>query len=309
MPLHPEYQAMLSQMAEVGGPSLTEVPIQAARDMMKLAQPARADIDVGDVTNMKVEGPVGAIPIRVYSPASPGPYPIVFMFHGGGWVIGDLDTADCQSREVCRGADVLVVSVDYRLAPEHKFPAAAEDCYAVLNHVEMLAERFGGDPERIAVAGDSAGGNLAAVTAQMARDLGGPKLRFQLLVYPVTDGANTEYPSMVENAEGYMLTSEAMTWFWDHYCSVEERTNPYASPNVAEDLTGLPPGLVQTAEFDPLRDEGEAYGHRMIEAGNQIDIKRYDGFIHGFFGHSQVLPATRIAMQDACSALKEALSE
>ena len=308
MPLHPEYQALLAQLAELDGPPLSEMPVEAAREMFRVAQPIREDLELAQITNTEVAGPAGSIPIRVYQPATDGPHPLVFMFHGGGWVIGDLDTADGQSREVAIGADVVVISVDYRLAPEHRFPAAAEDCYAVVCDAERLAAEFNGDTSRIALAGDSAGGNLAAVVAQMVRDQGGPELRFQLLVYPVTDGVNLERPSYEENAEGYMLTKESMEWFWSEYCvEAEDRTNPYASPLLANNLSDLPPALVQTAEFDPLRDEGEAYGRALGNARNQVEIKRYDGFIHGFFAHSAQLPSTAIAMQDACTALKEAL--
>lgn len=309
MSLHPEYQAMLQQLADVGGPSLTEMSVVAAREMMRMGQPPRPDVKVGKVLDSAVEGPNGTVPIRVYVPLSSGPYPMIFMFHGGGWVIGDLDTADGQSREVCLGTDSIVISVDYRLAPENKFPAAPEDCFAVVLAHEELAAKYNGDVKRMAVAGDSAGGNLAAVVALMARDRQGPELSFQLLVYPVTDGVNKHYPSLESNAEGYMLTTEGMTWFWDHYCSVKDRSHAYASPVLADDLSNLPPALVLTAEYDPLRDEGEAYGERLKQAGNDVTIKRYDGFIHGFFGHSLALPSTKGAMNDACSALKEALTQ
>ena len=306
MPLHPEYQAMLQQLASAEGPSINDVPVAAAREMMRVAQPPRPDIAVGNVSNDSISSEQGSIPIRVYTPPSDGPYPLIFMFHGGGWVIGDLDTADGQSREVCLGTDSVVVSVDYRLAPEDRFPAAPDDCFAVVSAYKQLAQKYHCDESRVAVAGDSAGGNLAAVVSLMVRDLGGPELRFQLLVYPVTDGIGS-YPSQKENAEGYLLTSASMNWFWDHYCDVQDRSNPYVSPILASDLSGLPPTLIQTAEFDPLRDEGEAYGARLANAGVPTDVKRYDGFIHGFFSHVSVIPSRDGAMQDACKALREAL--
>ena len=231
------------------------------------------------------------------------------MFHGGGWVIGDLDTADRQSREVCRGTGALVVSVDYRLAPEHRFPAAAEDCYAATRWAAEHASDHEGDATRLAVAGDSAGGNLAAVVAQMARDRGGPRLVFQLLVYPVTDGVDNDWPSYRDNGDGYLLTTAAMGWFWNHYApSAADRRNPYASPLKAESLAGLPPALVMTAEFDPLRDEGEAYARALATAGVDAELVRYDGFIHGFFSHTGTIPATRKAMEKACNALSAAFA-
>lgn len=308
MPLHPEYQAMLQQLTEAGGPSLSEMSVVAAREMMRMGQPPRPDVVVGDVIDTVVEKSSGNIPIRVYKPSSSGPFPLIYMFHGGGWVIGDLDTVDSQCREVCLGTNAVVISVDYRLAPESKFPAAADDCYAVVLRYEDHASQYNGDLNRIAVAGDSAGGNLAAVVALMVRDNGGPALRFQLLVYPVTDGVNKHYPSLKDNAEGFMLTTDGMKWFWDHYCPIEDRSNAYASPIFAKDHSNLPPALIMTAEFDPFRDEGEAYGECLRKAGNDVVVKRYDGFIHGFFSHSLVLPSTKSAMNDACNALKEALT-
>ncbi|MYA18087.1 MAG: alpha/beta hydrolase [Gammaproteobacteria bacterium] len=303
MPLNPGYEEMLSQLAAMGGPSLAEVPVEMGREMFRAMQGEAQEIEVGTVTDVVA----GNVPARVYRPRGDGPFPVVMMFHGGGWVIGDLDTADCQSREICRGVDALVISVDYRLAPEHRFPRAAEDCYAATVWAADHAGEHDGIPGSLAVAGDSAGGNLAAVVAQMARDRGGPALAFQLLVYPVTDGVNFDTPSYRDNADGYLLTAEAMHWFWDHYApSPDDRRNPYASPLVAGDLTALPPALVMTAEYDPLRDEGEAYAGALAKAGVDARSIRYDGFIHGFFAHTRAIPDTRVAMSDACSALRAA---
>src|SRR5213078_1916119 len=200
----------------------------------------------------------------------------------------------------------LVVSVDYRLAPEHRFPAAPEDCYAATRWLAEHAGSLGGDKGRIAVGGDSAGGNLAAVVALMARDRGGPKLAFQLLVYPATD-TDFETRSYRENSEGYFLTRADMVWFWNHYAPRDEdRRNPYAAPLRAASLRGLPPALVITAEFDPLRDEGEAYGARLRDAGNQVLVKRYPGMIHGFFGMGTLLTQARTATKEAAGALRAA---
>lgn len=308
MPLHEQYEVFLQQIAALSNPPLHEVPVETAREMFRTAQPPRPDIRVHSVVDTEVPGPDGNIPVRVYSPGSRGPYPIAVMYHGGGWVIGDLDTADIQSRLVCNGSDAIVVSVDYRLAPENRFPAAAEDSYAALLAVEGLAEEFGGNSRAVAVVGDSAGGNLAAVVAQMAHLRKGPELVFQLLVYPVTDGTGTRYLSYTENAEGYLLTAEAMRWFWDQYCPIEQRADYRASPICADDLAGLPPALVMTAEFDPLRDEGNAYGQILKEAGVETTIRCYEGFIHGFFSHSQIIPCTQVAMDDAVAALKKAFT-
>ena len=307
MPLHPEYELLLKQMAEVGGPALSEMPVEQGREMYRMMQPENPTLEVGSVQAQQIPGAAGDIPIRIYTPDGEGPSPIVLMFHGGGWVIGDLVTADAQSREVCRGADAIVISVDYRLAPEHKFPAAADDCFAALKRAYANAQHFGGDSTRLAVAGDSAGGNLAAVVAQMAKEAG-PDLRFQLLVYPATDGSRFDTESYIANADGYMLTLDSMRWFWDHYADAEQRLDPRASPLLAKDLSGLPPAMIMTAEYDPLRDEGEAYGARLANAGVIVETIRYDGFIHGFFAQTQTVSATRPAMQKACDALKSALN-
>jgi acetyl esterase/lipase len=308
MPLHPQYEAMLAQLASAGGPALTDMPVSAGREMYRMMQPVATDIEVGKVENRTVSGPGGAIPVRIYTPKGTGPFPIFMNFHGGGWVIGDLDTADSQCRDVCNLAQCVVVSVDYRLAPEHRFPAAAEDCYAATAWAAREAKALNGDANRLAVGGDSAGGNLAAVVSLMARDRNGPKLVFQLLVYPVTD-ARFDTPSYRTNADGYLLTRTAMEWFWNHYAPTEkDRTNPYAAPLAAKDLTKLPPAMVLTAEFDPLRDEGEAYAKRLKEAGVRTEMIRYDGLIHGFFAMTRAVPAGRPGMEKACEALRRAFA-
>ena len=303
MPLDPAYDTLLRQLAAVDGPPLTELPIAAGREMFRAMQAGAPEIEVVRVTDVTA----GTVPVRIYRPTGDGPFPVVMMFHGGGWVIGDLDTADCQSREVCRGVEALVISVDYRLAPEHPFPAAAEDCYAATLWAASNAGDHDGNPALLALAGDSAGGNLAAVVAQMLRDRGGPGVVFQLLVYPVTDGVHFDRASYRDNAEGYLLTAESMRWFWDHYVpTAQDRHNPYASPLLATDLSALPPALVMTAQFDPLRDDGEDYARALAAAGVDARFIRYDGFIHGFFAHTRTVDATREAMSAACAALRSA---
>jgi acetyl esterase len=229
---------------------------------------------------------------------------VLVYFHGGGWVLGGLETHDGVCRGLANGAACVVVSVDYRLAPENKFPAAAEDCYAAAAWVAKHAPVIGGDPRRIAVGGDSAGGNLSAVVALMAGDRQGPELSLQLLVYPVTDSA-CDTPSYRENAEGYLLTRDAMAWFWNHYVRDDrDRINPHAAPLRAGNVAGTPPALVITAEFDPLRDEGEAYARRLEAAGVPVTLTRYDGMIHGFFGMTMVMDKARAAMHEATMALR-----
>jgi acetyl esterase len=295
-------------MAALGAPPFEEMTVEQAREailgMRELAGPPE---EVAKVEDRTIPGPSGVqIPFRIYTPSGQGPLPVLAYFHGGGWVIGNLETVDAPCRALANGAGCVVVSVDYRLAPEHTFPAAAEDCYAATRWVAEHAAELGGDPRRIAVGGDSAGGNLAAVVSLMARDRGGPALVFQLLVYPVTD-YSYDTPSYQENAEGYLLTRGAMVWFWDHYLSGgQDGRHPHASPLRAESLANLPPALVITAEYDPLRDEGEAYAKRLEQAGVPVTLTRYPGMIHGFFQMGGVLEGGRRAITQAAEALRSA---
>ncbi len=309
MALDPQVRALLDQMAAIGGPPIYELSAQEARQSSAaLAAMQGAPEAVAKVENFKLPGPSGGIPVRIYTPAGERPLPILVHFHGGGWVIGDLESCDVLCRSLCNAAGCIVVSVDYRLAPEHPFPAAVEDAYLATLWTAENAANLGGDPLRIAVGGDSAGGNLAAVTALIARERGKPLLRFQLLVYPVTDAA-CDTPSYSENAEGYFLTRDAMQWFWNHYARSEsDRLHPHASPLRAKDLSGLPPALVITAEFDPLRDEGERYANRLQAAGVPVQFTRYDGMIHGFFGMGSILDQGKKAIQQAAAALRSALA-
>ena len=256
--------------------------------------------------NRKLAGPGGDLPVRIYIPFGKGPFPVVLYFHGGGWVIGGIESSDGLCRSLANASGCIVVSVDYRLAPEHPFPAAVDDAFYATLWAAENASSFGGDPSRIAVSGDSAGGNLAAVVAQIARDRGKPAIGFQLLIYPVTDGA-CDTPSYSENAEGYFLTRDAMQWFWNHYVPKEaDRSQPYASPLRASNLAGLPAALVITAEFDPLRDEGERYAEGMRTAGTPVQLTRYDGMIHGFFAMSAIIDQGRTAIQQSAAALRTA---
>jgi acetyl esterase len=261
---------------------------------------------VAAVKDLEVPGPAGQVPVRVYRPSEQPDLPVLVYFHGGGWAICSIETHDVTCRELANGAGCVVVSVGYRLAPEHRFPAAPEDCYAALGWAARHAASLGGDPGRIAVGGDSAGGNLAAVVALLARERGGPRLRHQLLVYPVTDHA-FDTSSYRENAEGPLLTQEMMRGFWDLYLAREEDgRHPHASPLRAQDLSGLPPAHVITAEYDPLRDEGEAYARRLAAAGVPVVQRRYDGMIHGFFGFTAMIDRAGEAVAEAARELRRA---
>ncbi len=310
MPIDPVVRAVIDAMEQVF-PRVETMDAPEARAMAK-AMPAAVETpeEVAVVYDRDIPGPAGDILVRVYRPEPIGgpALPVVVFFHGGGWTICDLDTHDGTCRAMANGVGAVVVSVDYRLAPEHKFPAAAEDAYAATQWVFDHADELGADPDRLAVAGDSAGGNLAAAVPLMARDRGGPPIRFQLLIYPVTD-FSFDTASYRDNAEGYFLRRSSMEWYWRQYlASEEEGTHPYASPLRVTDARGLPPGMVITAELDPLRDEGEAYGNKLADSGVPFAILRYDGMFHGFFSMVTVLDGAKQATVDAHAALREALN-
>ena len=309
MPIDPQAQAFLDQLNALGAQPLSSMPVADARRAMDALAALRVEPSpVRSAVDRRIPGPGGEVPVRIYTPNATAPLPLLVYFHGGGWVLGGLDTHDGTCRELANGAGCVVVSVDYRLAPEHQFPAAAEDCYAATQWAAAHAAELGADAKRVAVGGDSAGGNLAAVVAQMARDRGGPPLVFQLLIYPVIAAA-FDTQSYRDNAEGYLLTAGDMRWFWNHYLATPaDAANPYAAPLSACTLGGLPPALVITAEFDPLRDEGELYAHRLEEASVPVRLTRYDGMIHGFFGMGHIMDKARAAVQESCANLRLAYS-
>lgn len=263
--------------------------------------------DMAEVRDISVPGPAGDILVRVYRPVEATAPGLIVYFHGGGWVLGDIETHDGSSRELAARSGAVVASVDYRLAPEHVFPAAVEDCFAALSWLADHAEDFGASPGSVVVAGDSAGGNLAAVCALMARDAGAPELAMQLLIYPVTDAA-MDTASMEDNAEGYLLTKADMDWFYGHYVGDSRPADWRLSPLQADDVSGVAPAMVLTAGYDPLRDEGEAYADRLRSAGVEVQAIRYPGLIHGFFGMFGQVDEADKAMTVAAEAVRDALS-
>ena len=302
MPVHPQARALAEQIGS--GFDVTQHDIAEIRRTLDEAARLGPRPEVAAVKDLEIPGPAGPIPVRVYRASEQEERPVLVYLHGGGWVICSLETHDVTCRQLANAADCVVVSVDYRLAPEHRFPAAPEDCYAALCWSARNAESLGGDPRRLAVGGDSAGGNLSAVVSLMARDRGGPRLCHQLLVYPVTDHA-FDTDSYRENAEGPLLTRAAMQGFWGHYLAREEDgRHAYASPLRAQDVAGLPPAHVITAEYDPLRDEGEAYARRLAAAGVPVVQSRYDGMIHGFFGFTDLIDPAREAVEEAARELR-----
>ncbi|GAC1366459.1 MAG: alpha/beta hydrolase [Ktedonobacteraceae bacterium] len=309
MPLDPQARAFLDQLAAL--PPWYEVPLELARQQRVLAAPVLNGPSeaVRRVEDRAIPGPGGTLPVRIYTPDGDGLFPVLVYFHGGGWVLSNLETHDALCRKLTNRAHCIVVSVDYRLAPEHKFPAAVDDSYAATKWVAENAHTFNGDATRIAVGGDSAGGNLATVTALLARERGGPALTFQLLIYPATDHfrSSAQRASFIENSEGYFLTRDGMRQFVSYYLpNPDEDTDFRFSPLQARDLSGLPPALVITAEYDPLRDEGEDYARHLQQAGVPVTLKRYDGMIHGFFTMAGVIDYGNKAIDETGAILRQA---
>jgi acetyl esterase len=309
VPVDPHIAAVLAMMEEAGLPPMYEGTAEQGRaQYLALTHGARAPeqlVPVAGTEDITVPGALGELKARVYRPDADGPLPTVAFFHGGGWVIGDLDTHDNMARNICRTSRAVVVAVDYRLAPEHPFPAAAEDAVAAARWVAEHLDRFGGD-SRFGVAGDSAGGNLAAVVAQ-ALSADGTPVAGQFLIYPAVDAAG-EYPSRVDNATGYFLEQPTMDWFYGHYAGAwGEASDPRLSPLHTADLAGLAPAVIVTAEYDPLRDEGEAYAAALHAAGVPTDVRRYDGMIHGFFDMGTVSPAAQAAIDERSGRFGEVL--
>lgn len=315
MDLNQQMQEVLDELDSIQPAPVESLPPKVARRgptpadaveklvAKKKMDPAPESVD--RVKDMTIDGPGGSIDIRVYSPASEEPLPVLVYWHGGGWVIADLDTYDATPRALANAARCIVVSGHYRQAPENPFPAAVEDAYATYEWVRKHAAELGGDPERIAVAGESAGGNLAAVVTQIAKERGGLPV-FQLLVYPVTNH-DFDTPSMRESEGAKPLSTEMMRWFWDHYLENEaDGDSLKASPLRSPDLSGLPPALVVLAEVDPLRSEGEQYAERLRGAGVDVDVQRYDGVTHEFFGMTAILEPAREAVSLAARRLRAA---
>ncbi len=310
MPVVAEIQVLLDQVNAAPIDMATVDPPTMRALYAALASTDGAPVDVGVVTDVAIPGPGGDIPARIYRPAGTETAPVLVWYHGGGWVIGDVETSDATARKLCQRAEVVVVSVDYRLAPEHPFPAASDDAWAALTWVATTIGEHGGDPTRLAVGGDSAGGNLAALVAVRARDEGGPALRHQLLVYPGCD-LTFGHRSIDENGEGYFLTRATMEWFVDHYLGSDREHGDPASPAVSplhvDDLAGVAPAQVLTAEFDPLRDEGDAYAARLAAAGVPVDHVSGPGLIHGFFAMGDISPDADAAAVAAAERLRAAL--
>ncbi|MBO04132.1 MAG: lipase [Chloroflexi bacterium] len=305
MPLHPQAKELLDRRAALRFPDNRDVTPDAARANARAVKDAiPSDQEpVGEISERSIPGPVGEIPIRIYRPTTDGPHPLIMLFHGGGWVIGDLDTEDSMSRGLVNRVNAVLVSVDYRMAPEHKFPAAPEDCYAATVWAVENADELGVDASKIAISGTSAGGNLSAAVAQMARDRKGPSIKHQVLFCPVID-MEFERPSVIANGEGYGLTTQGMKWFWDQYIGSDgDGHNPYASVIRAKDLSGLPDATVIAAEYDPLLDEAADYAAALKAAGNNVTYTEYKGMNHGFNGSFGLIDAALEACEEASARI------
>ncbi len=310
MALHPQTKALLEQAAASNTPQLDDGTPEEGRTVFAtttsmLGIPPRP---VKEVKEIQIPGPNGPIRTVVITPnqTGSGPLPILIYFHGGGWVIGSPETHKGETHYFADAAQCIVLVPDYRKGPEHRFPAAPQDCYAVLEWAAANAASLGADSSRIAVAGDSAGGNLSAVVAQMTRDRNGPPLALQLLVYPATQmGSDTQ--SFKDFAEGYFLTARAMHWFYNHYVATKaEWDDPLASPLLADNLQGLAPAFIMTAGFDPLRDEGAAYADKLKAAGVPVEYVCYDEQIHGFVSLAGALDDGQAFLQRASAVLRKA---
>jgi acetyl esterase len=310
MSVHPQAQAVLDLLQQFGLTQLSDLSVDEARAVIVEMSAQRPGAEVAEARDVVIPGPAGDIPARLYRPQGSTPdqvLPVLVYFHGGGWVIGNLESHDGACRSLANRAGAAVVSVDYRLAPEHRFPAAVDDCWAATQWVAEHGAELGVDGDRLAVGGDSAGGNLAAIVALLARDAGAPNVRLQVLVYPAVD-ARMHSPSIDENAKGFLLTKEDMEWFYGHYGIADAVGDMRVSPLLAASHEGVAPALVLTAEFDPLRDEGELYATKLQEAGVSVDLTRYDGMIHGFFGMLGDIDAADQAHDQVAGAVRAAVS-
>jgi len=310
MPFAPQIQALRDRLERDNVPNLSTLPIEDARaqDLKSTTAGAGRGEPVAGVTDRTIPGPAGPQAIRVYHPGGDGPLPVLVYFFGGGWSLGTLDTCDGVCRMLTNAAGCVIVAVSYRLAPENKFPAAVEDCYSGAAWVAANAAELGADPARVAVGGDSSGGNLTAAVTLLARERGGPRFVHQLLVYPNTD-YQAATPPIPEMNDPHFFNAKSVEWYWSLYlASAQDGANPLASPLREPDLSGLPPATLISAEYDPLRDQGEAYAARLAEAGVPVEVTRYDGMPHAFFTMIALIDAARDAVHHAADRLREAFA-
>lgn len=309
MPVDAAVQNLLDALGQQGLKSFEELSVEESRGIVDsfagLQKPHR---DVAAVHDATYPGPDGERALRIYVPDASGPLPVVVYFHGGGFIAGGLTVAEEPNRSLANDAQVIVVAVSYRLAPEHPFPAATDDTFAALQWVAANIGHYGGDTSRLAVMGDSAGGNLAAVAAQRARNEGGPDLKAQVLVYPVID-PTAELPSRAQYKDGYIITAAGLDSFWQHYLPQPEAAdNPLATPSKAENLADLPPALVLSTEYEVARDEAEAYADQLARAGVETETVRFDGLVHGVYWMSAAVPRSQELHEHIVAFLRKKLA-
>jgi len=313
MPLDPQAQAFIEGVGAMGFPPFETLSVEEGRGYIAALGQFMVPVEeVASVIDGAIPGPEADIPIRVFTPEGEGPLPVLLYFHGGGFTTGSIDVVDPLCRALANRSGCVVIAVGYRLAPEHPYPAAVTDAYVATAWIAAHGAEFGVDGGRLVVAGDSAGANLATVACMVARDnLDDVEVALQVLIYPVTDLDHQETPSHKENGEGYLLTKGMIDWFKGHYLTgCEDRADePYCSPIHMGDLGGLPPAIIVTAEYDPLRDEGEAYGARLEEAGIAVDVRRQEGMIHGFFWMGAAIDRGRELLDELGADLRKALFE
>ena len=308
MPLDHDVEILLKMIQEANRPSFETVGAIAARELFMAGRKALSPdpMPIAETRDIAIPGPGGAIPARLYRSVTTGILPVLVFFHGGGWVVGNIESHEAMCRHLANRAECAVVAVDYRMGPEHKFPAAVDDCFAATGWVADNGASLGIDPRRLAVGGDSAGGNLGAVVSLLARDKGAPRIACQLLIYPATDAA-MRHDSIARYAEGYVLTRSTMRWFYDQYLRIPEDAADWrVSPLLASDLAGLPAAFVLTAGYDPLCDEGDAYAARLAAAGVPVTHRRFPGQVHGFVTNGRVIRAAETALDEAAAVLKAA---
>jgi acetyl esterase len=308
MPLDHDAEILLKMIQEANRPTFESVGAVAARDLYMAGRKALSPdpMPIAETRDIAIPGPGGPIPARLYRSAKNGTLPVLVFLHGGGWVVGNIDSHEAMCRHLANRAECAVLSVDYRMGPEHKFHAAVEDCFAATVWTAGNAAALGVDPGRLAVGGDSAGGNLAAVVSLLARDKRAPRISCQILIYPATDAA-MRHDSVARYAEGYVLTRATMRWFYEQYLRTPDDAADWrVSPLLAPDLSRLPPAYVLTAGYDPLCDEGDAYAARLAAAGVPVTHRRFPGQVHGFVTNGRVIRAAETALDEAAAALKAA---
>jgi len=308
MPLDHDAEILIKMIQEANRPTFESVGAVAARDLYMAGRKALSPdpMPIAETRDVAIPGPGGPIAARVYRSAKNGTLPVLVFFHGGGWVVGNIDSHEAMCRHLANRAECAVLSVDYRMGPEHKFPAAVEDCFAATAWTADNAAALGIDSRRLAVGGDSAGGNLAAVVSLLARDKGAPRISCQVLIYPATDAA-MRHDSVARYAEGYVLTRATMRWFYEQYLRTPDDAADWrVSPLLAPDLSHLPPAYVLTAGYDPLCDEGDAYAARLAAAGVPVTHRRFPGQVHGFVTNGRVIRAAETALDEVAAAVKAA---